>query len=179
LANFASGNRIGNGTSAGSNTVAFNGYAGIAAGGEGAVSNPISRNSIFNNVGLGIDLLTGNFLGVTPNDALDADAGANGLQNFPVISSAKSSSTATAITGKLNSAPGDIYTIEFYSNPSFTGEGKAFVGKKSVTTDSSGKATFVYKPASRVPVGKAITATATNASGNTSEFSAPRQVAKS
>ena len=177
LSSFASGNRIGNGTSAGSNTVAFNGYAGIAAGG-GAVRNPISRNSVFNNVGLGIDLLTGDFLGVTPNDPGDADVGANGLQNFPVITSAKSSSTATAISGKLNSAPGDTYTIEFYSNPSFTGEGKAFVGKKTVTTGSSGNATFVFKPASRVPVGRAITATATDASGNTSEFSAPRQVAK-
>ena len=115
---------------------------------------------------------------MTPNDAGDADAGPNGLQNFPVLSSAKSSAIATAITGKLNSRAGRTFTVEFYSNPSFTDEGKTFIGKKTVTTDSSGKATFTFKPASRVPVGRAITATATDASGNTSEFSAPTQVAK-
>jgi hypothetical protein len=178
------GNRIGNGTAEGSNTVAFNGLAGIVAGGKGTVHNPILRNSIFSNGGLGIDLVpisddgTNAVFGVTPNDSGDADVGANGLQNFPVISSAKSSSTATAITGKLSSTVGRTFTVEFYSNPSFTDEGKTFLGKKSVTTDSSGKAAFTFKPASRVPVGRAITATATDASGNTSEFSAPTQVAK-
>jgi CSLREA domain-containing protein len=173
------GNRIGNGTAAGSNTVAFNGLAGIAAGGKSVVHNPISRNSIFSNGGLGIDLVSeNNGFGVTPNDAGDADVGPNGLQNFPAITAAKSSSTATAITGKLSSTAGRTFTVELYSNPSFTDEGKTFLGKKSVTTDSSGKATFTFKPASRVPVGRAITATATDASGNTSEFSAPTQVAK-
>jgi hypothetical protein len=176
------GYRIGNGTAAGSNTIAFNGLGGIAVAGKSNLHDPVSRNSIFSNGGLGIDLIDlvseNSGLGVTPNDPGDADVGPNGLQNFPVLSSAKSTATATAIRGKLNSSAGRTFTVEFYSNPSFTDEGKQFVGKKTVTTDSSGKATFAFKPASRVPVGRAITATATDASGNTSEFSAPTQVAK-
>ena len=51
-----------------------------------------------------------------------------------------------------------------------------FVGQKSVTTDSSGNATFTLKSATKVAMGRTITATATDPAGNTSEFSAPKTV---
>lgn len=69
------------------------------------------------------------------------------------------------------------FTIQFFSNPSSTNDGKKFIGQKSVTTDASGNATYTFSPVSKIPVGQTITATATNASTHdNSEFSAPRKV---
>jgi hypothetical protein len=96
----------------------------------------------------------------TPNDPGDADTGPNGLQNKPVISSAKTSSTKTTITGTLASVPNTLYRVEFYSNPSGTDEGKKFLGLKLVSTDASGNATFTFSPASKVAAGQTVTATA-------------------
>ena len=177
-----SDNLVGNGTSAGSNTIAFNGGDGIAVSSSTASGNVISRNSIFSNGGLGIDLSGGfeDAQGNTANDPGDIDTGPNGLQNKPVISSAKSSSTKSTITGKLNSNPELSHLIQFFSNPSGTNEGRKFLGQKSVTTGADGKATFTFSPSSKVAVGQTITATATFLrASNTSEFSAPRTVASS
>jgi len=179
----ASNNRIGDGTAAGSNTIAFNGRDGIEIDfPDSNTGNQISRNSIFSNAGLGIDLITGSESDTTnvstPNDPGDADTGPNNLQNFPVLSFAKSSSTTTTISATLNSTPTKTFRVQFFSNPSGN-EGKKFIGQKSVTTNGSGNVSFTFSPASKVAVGQTITATATDPSGNTSEFSAPRTVASS
>jgi CSLREA domain-containing protein len=179
--NDASNNKIGDGTAAGANTIAFNGSHGIEIdGSSGQIGNAISRNSIFSNAGLGIDLFGGveNAQGTTANDPGDADAGPNNLQNFPVLASAKSSSTTTTISATLNSSPTKTFTVQFFSNPSGN-EGKKFIGQKSVTTNGSGSVSFTFSPASKVAVGQTITATATDPAGNTSEFSAARKVASS
>ncbi len=141
-----------------------------------SVGASILRNSIYSNDQLGIDLGVD---GRTPNDLGDADTGANALQNFPVLSSAKTVSGKTTIKGKLNSRSNAGYLIQFFSNPSGD-EGKMFIGQKSVTTDDSGNASFTFTPSSVVKVGQTITATATkDSNSNTSEFSAPRTVASS
>jgi hypothetical protein len=46
-----------------------------------------------------------------------------------------------------------------------------------VTTNSSGNASFTFSTATSVSSGQTITATATDPTGNTSEFSAPKTVA--
>ena len=84
--NNASGNTIG-GTAAGAgNLVAFNTTDGVTV--TNGTGNSILSNSIHSNGTtanhLGIDL---NGDGVNPNDANDADTGANNLQNFPVLAS--------------------------------------------------------------------------------------------
>ncbi len=168
-------NAIGDGTAAGANTIAFNGRDGVSIHGNQDTGNRISRNSIFSNAGLGIEL---NGAPSANNDPGDADFGANNLQNFPVITSAKNTSTTT-IQGKLGSKPNKTFTVQFFSNSSGTNEGRKFIGSKSVTTDASGNASFAFKSASKVATGRTITATATDASGNTSEFSAPKTVALS
>lgn len=165
-----SNNTVGDGTAAGSNTIAFSAEDGVQVRGTG---NKISRNSIFSNADLGIDL---NDDGPTPNDPGDTDVGPNNLQNFPVLSSAKNSSTKTTITGTLHSGREEPYLVQFFSNPSGTDEGKKFIGQKAVTTDSTGNASFAFSPASKVASGQTITATATDPAGNTSEFSAPKTV---
>jgi len=172
------------------NTVAFNGKDGVrisdAAGSASHVDqNFISSNSIFSNVGLGINLIDPNALveagqteGATPNDPGDIDAGPNGLQNKPVLTSAKKdASGATTIKGKLNSHSGEAYTVEFFSNPKGTNEGKTFLFSRNVSTDGSGNVSFAFKTTKKVALGQTITATAMRASTlETSEFSAPRTV---
>jgi len=181
----SSGNLVGDGTSAGSNTIAFNGQDGVEVT-DNSTGNEVSRNSIFSNAGLGIDLVgpgEGSFTNVpTPNDPGDADFGPNNLQNKPVLSSAKTVSGKTTIKGKLSSNTDETYIIEFYSNPTDTNEGKKFIDEKTVTTSVDGLRTFTL--ATSVSVGQTITATATRESTkdsthDTSEFSAPRTVVSS
>ncbi|MDP9476675.1 MAG: hypothetical protein M3R38_13490 [Actinomycetota bacterium] len=175
-------NTVGGQTAGAANTIAFNSGDGVAIYGaqEGNLGNSVLRNSIFSNVGIGIDLIRSVLEGDsdrTANDPPpDADTGANNLQNFPVITSAKTSTTATTIRGRLNSTPGQVFRVRFFSNPSGTNEGKKFLGQIIVTTGPDGLVPFVFEPARRVALGQAITATATDPEGNTSEFSAPRSV---
>ena len=180
----AQSSAIGNGSSAGANTIAFNGGDGIkivedsSLGLNTANGNNILRNSIFSNAGLGIDL---GFDGPAANDAGDADGGPNTLQNKPVISSAKTVSGKTTVQGSLGSTPNRGFLIEFYSNPS-GGEGKKFVGDKVVSTNASGNVSFTFSPANAVTAGQTVTATASgdrNGPGGTSEFSAPKKVTAS
>jgi hypothetical protein len=168
----ADNNTLGGIQSGAANIIAFN-------GGDGAqvisgTGNSIRGNSIFSNGELGIDL---NFLnGVTFNDLGDVDFGANNLQNFPVLTSVSSNASSTTIQGSLNSTANSTFQIDFYSNAAvdFTGhgEGALFFNTTQVTTDANGNATINVTFPAALPAGRVITATATSANGNTSEFSA-------
>ena len=178
IVNGASGSHVG-GTAAGAgNVIAFNGGDGISIGSGN--NNRVLSNSIHTNgttaQHLGIDLGPD---GTSPNDAGDADAGANNLQNFPVVSSAASNGAATSVSGTLNSTASTAFRVEFFSSAtcdaSGGGEGAQLLGSADVTTDSNSNAAFnVTLP--NVAVGQVVTATATDPSGNTSEFSACRAV---
>jgi CSLREA domain-containing protein len=173
---YVAGNTVGGETAAAANTIAFNGQHGVRVEGDAqSTGNRILRNSIFSNTGLGIDLgLDGE---PTPNDADDADAGANGLQNSPAITSARTSGGTTVVKGALDSARARTFTVQFYSNPpTDRGEGKKFLGQKVVTTGAEGRASFTFRTKIRVGLGQFVTATATDDStGDTSEFSPPRR----
>ena len=165
--------------SSGGNTVAFN-RMGIRVTVD-SQRNMIVNNSIFANDGgagqawLGIDL---NSDGVTPNDLGDGDNGANSSLNFPVITSALTSGATASVTGTLNSAPNAQFTVSLFSNsacdPSGFGEGENVVGVVTVTTNAAGNAAF--STSVNAQAGQFITATATDASGDTSEFSQCLQV---
>lgn len=171
--NLVQGNLIG--TQKDGITALGNGTDGVALEAD-AVGNRILSNSIFANGEQGIDLGS---TGPTPNDLGDTDTGPNRLQNFPVLSSAKTVSGTTTIEGTLNSRPFERYTIQFFSNPSGD-EGQTFIGQKVVSTDAAGNATFSFSPTTAVALGRQITATATrNSTGDTSEFSAAQQVTAS
>jgi hypothetical protein len=173
----SSDNTVGGTTAGARNVIADNDGSGVSIYGSTATGNRVLSNSIFANYGLGIDLGDD---GPTPNDPDDADTGANNLQNFPTLSSArKNSSGTTTVRGKLNSTPDSTFRVQFFLNPKGTNEGKTLLGSQLVSTDASGEATFAFATKKPVRLEQNVTATATGPGGNTSEFSAPRQVVAS
>jgi photosystem II stability/assembly factor-like uncharacterized protein len=137
-------------------------------------ANPIRRNTIFGNGGLGIDLGGDS---VTINDRGDADTGPNLLQNYPVILRAGPGSSTT-VAGTFNSTANTTFTLDFYASAapdrSRYGQGERYLGSASVTTDAAGNATFSLSLAAASSPGEWLSATATDPSGNTSEFSQAR-----
>jgi len=103
------------------------------------------------------------FDGPTANDPLDADTGANDLQNFPVLASAD----GTTILGDMDGLPNQLHRIEFFALSPYETK---YLGYQEVTTDGSGHAdiSFTCDP---IPPATVLTATAT-AGFNTSELAA-------
>ena len=119
--------------------------------------------------------------GITPNDngTQDADAGPNGLQNFPVINAASELSPNTEISGSLDSAANTTFTINVYETPTChaSGSGGGRIARSSFTvlTNGAGIANFNHVYAG-INVGNFVTAVAVDPSGNTSEFSVCRVI---
>jgi hypothetical protein len=150
----------------------------------------IQGNSIHDNTGLGIDL--GGVYpsqgpdGVTANDS-EGHSGPNNFQDFPKLDAAYGYSTNTLITGRFDSPsqPGQLVTIDLYANTSrghpftdpgtgltsYYGDGETYLGSTTVVTDPQGHASFTAVAGGNL-AGRWISATATDPSGNTSEFSA-------
>jgi CSLREA domain-containing protein len=154
----AKGSRIGPGN------VIANNPIGVLVSNDESDSNTITRNSIYGNTKLGIDISP---LGaVNQNEAGDADTGANEQLNYPVLSSARKSRASKPAVVKGTACAG--CTVEVFAadgGKGVYGEGKSFVG--SVIAGSDG--TFAVSVG--VPRGRYVSATATDAEGNTSEFS--------
>jgi parallel beta-helix repeat protein len=150
------------------NRIAYNTAAGVRV--DNRTGNSILSNEIFSNGQVGIDLYPS--AGVTPNDPQDTDTGANNLQNFPVLTSA----TSTSVQGTLNSTPGTEFFIQFFDSatcdPSGFGEGEHLAGTGGGVTNLNGDLAF---SATVAPVanGRYITAVAApnGAPYNSSEFS--------
>ena len=162
------------------NRIAFNNSHGIVVQNNSSpfssiasTGNRIENNEIFANENLGIDL---GYDGVTNNDSLDTDNGANHLQNYPVLTYAVPGASETTVAGVLQTAANGSYTVELFNNSSCNssgyGEGETFLQAVAVTTDAEGNGTFTTTVAQALALGQFVTATATDASGNTSEFSA-------
>ena len=101
-----SNNLIGGNVTGAGNRIANSitgGVVGVGIRVTTGTGNRISRNSIFSNDSLGIDLRLPT--GVNPNDPQDPDVGGNRLQNYPVITSVITTGSSTIIEGTLNSAP--------------------------------------------------------------------------
>ena len=152
------------------NVIANNAKGVVIAGGTS--SNEIRSNSIFNNSLIGIDLGDD---GATANDANDFDAGVNNLQNSPVISAAALSGNSLSITYLVDStAQVSAYnlTIEFFLSDG-SGQGRTLIGiNEYLTPERQNNKTIVLDVAGLgLNVGDEIVATATDADGNTSEFS--------
>lgn len=166
-------NLIGGTNTGAGNVIWFNGDDGVFV--QSGTNNAIRANSLSMNgtlvTELGIDL---GGSGVTTNDVGDVDAGANQLQNWPVVTNAVANAASTLVQGVLNSRASETYQLDFFANVacelSGNGEGGLWLGAGAVTTDAGGIAVFSFSLPRRV-AGRWITATATDSSGNTSEFS--------
>ena len=104
------------------NIIGFNGGAGVFI--EAGYGNFVRRNTFLANKGLAIDL---GKHGPTPNDPGDNDTGANGLQNFPIILTARPSGTNTVVQGYLDT----VFTlalvlIDFYATRESAADGADF-----------------------------------------------------
>ncbi len=144
---------------------------GIEITGGTSDHNTLSKNLIYGNGLLGIDLGDN---GVTVNDPGDTDTGPNELLNFPEIDSVFMNSDSTfTVYGRA----ADSSTIELFAahpagdstrpaDPSGYGEAYQYIGAD--TCDDNGD--FVYTVPNNIPQFSKITATATDTFGNTSEF---------
>jgi CSLREA domain-containing protein len=125
------------------NVIAYNGWNGVRVEAVEAIDNVITQNSIFANGLMGIDLREG----------------ANGGISAPVI--------ATTTEGSVNVVGTACAgcTVEIFENSDADGEGETYVGDTTATAGGDFTVTVSYltKPY--------LTATATDATDGTSEFS--------
>ncbi|WP_254508470.1 beta strand repeat-containing protein [Anatilimnocola floriformis] len=134
------------------NIIANNGDNGVLI--QSGLRNTIFGNSIHSNDLLGIDLATG----------------ANGNQAAPVLMSATRKPLGMQVNGVLTSKPKSTFTIEVFANATSGNAGRISLGKMTVKTSAAGTVSFTFL-GQLPPVGySAISATATDSTGNTSEF---------
>ena len=172
------------------NRIAFNRDGGVVleprnlilSGSAGSFDHPPSRrvtisgNSIGENGGgLGIDLMGD---GVTGNDALDLDPGSNGRLNAPRLdlASVQTAGGSATVRGVYEGAPSASFRIEAFASaacgPDRFGPGERYLGAFDVTTGGDGRVSFDRSfAADGLPAGWVVTTTATDALGQTSEFS--------
>ena len=156
----AAANAIG-GTAAGEgNTIANNGASGVRVINIDTQADSILGNSIVSNSRLGIDLSDD---GVTPNGpAAVVRVGPNALQNYPVLISA---TPGGQITATLAAKASTTFRIEYFSSvtadSSNFGEGRTFLGFRTVQTSAAGTVGPFSFTASLLPGETFITATAT------------------
>jgi hypothetical protein len=140
------------------------GYDGVRVR-DGCVGNAIRGNSIFNNGGA-------NANGLAIDWSVDGPT-ASGEPRFPTLLSA-AGQHLTSVTGSLSGLNSTTYTLDFYGNTapdiSNYGEGRRWLGSANVTTSSGGTANFSFQFTNAFAVGGFISATTTDAAGNTSEF---------
>ncbi|NBC85305.1 MAG: T9SS type A sorting domain-containing protein, partial [Bacteroidetes bacterium] len=163
------------------NAIAFNNDGVVISGSGTLVSNVVRGNLVYENGQLGIDLADD---GQTSNDFGDTDTGVNNLQNAPEIDQTQT---------QFNTSTGDVevrylvncnttecnyggsgLTVDFYlADGQSSGEGKTFLYTDQYPSSSATSFRNIsFTPPSGVTVTRDdfIVATATDADGNTSEF---------
>jgi titin len=153
LFNGAISNQIGGTEPGAANLIADNLSDGVQLFDAATTNNTVRGNSIFGNTGVGIGLYN--------NANLAAAA--------PTLVSAVLT-TSLSVTGGLAGMPNTTFHIDFYASPppQNTAQAKTYLGAKDVATGFGGTVSFGVSLGAIVPVGRIITATATDPAGNTS-----------
>jgi hypothetical protein len=154
-----SNNTVGGTVSGAGNTIADNSSGGIlVSAGSG---NSIHQNAVYANgpskTGPGITL----------------SAGANNNLAAPSLSSATVNSTTLTVTGTFTAPTANVtYVLEFFANPTGDPEGAIYLGAKTIKPTTTGTISFSFTTTTTVTgTDPVITATLTDASGDTSAFS--------
>ncbi|HHP7237349.1 T9SS type A sorting domain-containing protein [Longibacter sp.] len=164
------------------NAIAFNSGPGVAISGSGTlVENVVRGNLVYSNGQLGIDLADD---GQTSNDFGDTDNGVNNLQNAPELD--QSQTQFNQSTGEVEvrylvncnttecNYGGSGLTVDFYlADGESSGEGKTFLYTDQYPSSAATSFRNIsFAPPSGVTVTRDdfIVGTATDADGNTSEF---------
>ncbi len=137
-------------------------------------------NRMLGNAGIGLDFPDatqggGVRLGRSPNDAGDADAGANGKHNFPQISAFALAGDQLELSYTVDSDPGNSaypLRVDFYR--ALGDEGEVLLGSDSYPEGSAGQlrtTTLSLPTAIDYNAEDVVTAIATDANGRSSEFS--------
>ena len=122
------------------NTIANNGGDGVTVLSNGSTGNIVWENSIHTNTGLGIDLGDD---GVTANDTGDTDSGPNFLQNFPSNLTFATRGDVASMRFNLDVTAGRRYIFDFYScDSASSGEGKEWLGFSPATSSATGLGTI-------------------------------------
>ncbi len=155
--------------------------------GDGPVGGFFLVQNYYDSDGHGIDLResTDTANTITENDNLDGDTGANGFQNFPVITTAVAGANPQ-IAGTFNSVPSTGFNIYFYASTTCSAShrtGERPLGDSILGTDENGNGSFDLSTISGFSAGDFITANIQRqgsanpnppggTAGDTSEFSA-------
>jgi hypothetical protein len=158
------------------NIIHANGGGGVLVSDDASIGNAIRTDELSNNATIGIDLLGAPF--EDPNDPGDADAGPNRLQNTPVFVGASLTAETSIVhaTFSVDTAPANAtypLTIDLYRTDSDNEEGELYLGSTTYTAAdfATGDVERNVHALQPVSVGETIVATATDADGNTSEYS--------
>ncbi len=159
--------------------IANNGGNGILLTSTAGNGNRIGTNTIFGNGGISVDIGGDGF---TPNDLHDPDIGPNNLQNYPESLSYQIINDDLIVNYLVDSAPeNSVYgtngiRVEFFKADS-SGEGERFLGVATYTVADYNNGSPIVKTVNLGNIntlgfsaGDPITSTATDADGNSSEF---------
>jgi len=164
-------NTVGGSGSGEGNRIAFNGDRGVVVSGGSGVS--ILGNVIEANGSIGIDLGSD---GVTANDGGKTSGRPNLLMDHPLITEARARGDQLTVKGHVGSVAGQtvfggarVELFESDNDASGFGEGRRYLG--TITAGADGRfAGTITMPVRALRTGTRITGTATDGSGNTSEF---------
>lgn len=146
-------NQIGGVNPGEANVIANNSWDAVQLFDAATTNNTIRGNSSFANSGAGIALYTGANLAFPP----------------PSLTSAVMT-TNIEISGTYSGLPNTTFKIDFYSSAA-PAQGMVYLGSKDMTTAGGGSGIIDAFLPIHLPVGRIITATATDTTGNTSAMS--------
>jgi VCBS repeat-containing protein len=173
------GNTIGGINPQDRNQIGGNTITGVQIVGSTSQGNRVQRNEMFQNAKLGIDLVVSGdpASGITANDGLKTANSPNLRMDRPVLTAVTLAAGQLNLRGYVGSAANQAAfagsTVEVFvaEGSAANAGGRRYLGL--LTADAAGNFSRVLSdPLSMLTVGQWITATATDTSGNTSEFAA-------